>query len=363
MPDSHNIHWTTDAELLAQFVMRHLESDQLEKLEAHLRGCPLCRDAVRAEQEIAAGVRRAGRDALKRRIARSVDEKEPAVSWYRIVAVAAAIVILVTLGITNKWFFHSETKLADSGLKSDSIAPRTEASPLQPPEDKGQLEKQQLADAAKSAAGSKRDQRESQGGGVDKTLELHEKDGKPDFKASEPVALNKSENAPMKAERLDVAEAPPPTREIWVEGEVLAPEKMLRRLNGLNGRGKDSASQNLLDKKSAQASMMSQKAGAKTEVAEIPVTAEQRSLSALPPARKNETVQAAAIQMLLRREATGLSITLFSDSAISQSDLRDARVRTVRDDSMILLLGNTHIGYRLPPGWLDRSMQQSRKAK
>ena len=132
MDNSPNTHWTTDEHLLAQYVLGQLDARQAAELEKHLRDCAQCRDAVAAEQHLAAGVRRAGRDALKGRLAKRLDQKRTGTNWYRVAGVAAAFVVLLSVGIYNKWFVSNETRLADSGLSSDSMRQKTEATPRQP---------------------------------------------------------------------------------------------------------------------------------------------------------------------------------------------------------------------------------------
>src|SRR5713101_2936706 len=57
-------HWSDDTELLERFVLNRLEPAKRQELEAHLRVCETCQRAVRAEQELVAGVRRLGSESI-----------------------------------------------------------------------------------------------------------------------------------------------------------------------------------------------------------------------------------------------------------------------------------------------------------
>ena len=102
MTDSPNIHWTTDEHLLAQYVLGQLDHSRRAGLEQHLRDCSQCRDAVDAERLLAAGVKRAGRDAMKHRLASSVHQKQPGANWYQVAGIAAVVILLITVGIYNR---------------------------------------------------------------------------------------------------------------------------------------------------------------------------------------------------------------------------------------------------------------------
>ncbi len=64
-----------------------------------------------AEQQLAAGIRRAGREALKARLKQRTRVLPlHQVNWYQVAGIAATIVVVVTLGIHYQWFFGSRVE-------------------------------------------------------------------------------------------------------------------------------------------------------------------------------------------------------------------------------------------------------------
>jgi hypothetical protein len=362
MADSQNTHWTTDEHLLVQYVLGQLDASKAADLEEHLRGCPECRNAVAAEQQLAAGVRRAGRDALKQRLAKRIERKGIGTNWYRAAGVAAAIVVLLTIGIYNKWFFPGETRFADSRLKSDSVAPKTESAPYQPAPVQKLPDKMQFADVSKQSAAD-RDQAESKGAGI-RGGALEKKKG------DEGLDKRRAENEPLRdrsvanLSKKDQMAAAAEAEGIWVAGTVLSDETNVQTEGKAMDRIPGDVRENAPKGKKEPAAQMSLAARSHSLQAEgQAVAVVQRPLSDLPRNQIRSKPDIALVQTLFRPEADGLSMVLYSDSLHSRSDLGQARLQTIREDSIILQIGNQRIGYRVPPGLTGQMARQLEKAK
>jgi hypothetical protein len=352
MPNSPNTHWTTDEHLLAQYVLGRLNAPQAASLEKHLRDCPQCRDAVAAEQQLTAGVRRAGRDALKHRLAQRLEQKRSGTNWYRVAGIAAAFVVLLTVGIYNKWFFSGETRLADSGLKSDSITQKTEPTPHQPAPGQQSAEKMQLADVSKPSA-TDRDRAESKGAGA-RNAELDKKKGEVEG------VPGKSDNIPFKRDQMIVAAE---AEGIWVEGTVVSEEANVRAAAKAMDKISEDSRENAPKGKKEPAALMSRAARSRSLPTEGPaVLVSQRSVSDLPRNQMRGKQNLSQVQTLIRSDASGLSMVLYLDSLLNRTDLRQARLQTIREDSMILQIGSQRIGYRLPPDLTGQLAKQLKKA-
>ncbi len=362
MPDSLNIHWTADEHLLAQYVLGQLDARQETELAKHLLECPQCRDAVAAEQQLAAGVRRAGRDALQQRLARRLEEKRTGTNWYRVAGVAAAVVVLLFVGIYNKWFFSDQTPLADSRLKSDSIAPKSESTPLQPAPAKPSTERTQLADVSKPTAAG-RDQAELEEGGARRS-ELDKVKGYEGGKKRGAMNVPVPERPVDNLSRIDQMMAAASEQEgIWVQGRVVSEEPVVRAENKAMEKSAEDLRENAPKGKKEPSARMSLSARSRSLATEGPaVIVVQRPVSDLPRNQMLGRQNLSQVQTLLRTDASGVSMVLYSDSLYNKNELGQARLQTIREDSVILQIGNQRIGYRLPPGSIDQLAKQLKKA-
>jgi hypothetical protein len=89
----------------------------------------------------------------------------------------------------------------------------------------------------------------------------------------------------------------------------------------------------------------------------------QRSLSAVSQSQRAKQQGINTIQTLVERTGSGLQMTLYFDPPVKESVLRDARVESVTEDSIIVNIGPQRIGYTLPPGWSDQAVRQMKQKK
>jgi hypothetical protein len=122
MSDNAGIHWTDDEELLSRFVLGRISGARALGLEAHLASCERCRKAVEQERIVAAGVRRLGREELKRSIARNVHRTPMTVPWPKILAAAAVVVIAGGVLLYDRWTALEQERTPLNDNRPASIA-------------------------------------------------------------------------------------------------------------------------------------------------------------------------------------------------------------------------------------------------
>ncbi|MDE3058779.1 MAG: hypothetical protein KGJ59_12570, partial [Bacteroidota bacterium] len=105
MSDKKISHWTSDADLVEQFLLRRLDSKKISECGMHLYDCEQCRRIVEQEAELIAGIRRFGRREIKKSLrARLKNEEGFSLAWTQIVSVAAAVfLILIGAAIYKLW--------------------------------------------------------------------------------------------------------------------------------------------------------------------------------------------------------------------------------------------------------------------
>jgi hypothetical protein len=372
MPQLNNIHWTDDEDLLERFVLNRLEADERKELEAHLRECPRCRQTAQAEQQVVAGIRWAGRDALKARLKERVGVQPLRhVNWYQVAGVAAMIVLLVAIGLYNRWFFKGEMKepVVTEQWEGEHRAPVQELKRA----DKDEVaatkpktkEPSAISKPVPARTGAKPTSREE--ARRDAAIEL----------SKVPVEIEKQKGRKVQAEPLQVAAAAPAKKEvaalgetaggmnaIWIEGTLLpegfedraAPQSLARRESK---RSEQLQARKMNEKISKDERQQMATEGAEPE--KFVVT--QRSPSALLQSQRAEQQGINTIQTLVERKGRGLQMTLYFDPPVKESALRDARVESVTEDSIIVNIGPQRIGYKLPPGWSEQAIRQLKQKK
>lgn len=99
------IHWTTDDDLVRDYLLGLVKIEVKLELEAHLSSCPACRERIAEEQSIALGVRQYALFTQKEQLRALTGAADAAVPWPRILSIAALLVIIAGIGVYNRWFF------------------------------------------------------------------------------------------------------------------------------------------------------------------------------------------------------------------------------------------------------------------
>ncbi len=96
-------------EMIEEFLLGRLGKNASDAIAQHLRSCERCSEAVASERRLIAAVRRSGRDVMKERLRANLDTEEAtlrfAVPWPRVFAIAATVVILIGFGLAGRWLF------------------------------------------------------------------------------------------------------------------------------------------------------------------------------------------------------------------------------------------------------------------
>jgi hypothetical protein len=192
-----------------------------------------------------------------------------------------------------------------------------------------------------------------------------------------PVEIEKQKGRKVEAERLQAAAAVPAKKEvaalgetargmnaIWIEGTLLpegfedraAPQTLARR--------ESKRSEQLQARKMDEKISKDERPQMATEGAEPERFAvSQRSLSALSQSQRAKQQGINTVQTHVERKGRGLQMTLYFDPPVKESVLRDARVESVTEDSIIVNIGPQRIGYKLPPGWSEQAVRQLKQKK
>ncbi len=346
MVEKQNIHWTDDKEMLERFVMNRIEVSERLPLEAHLKECEHCRDAVRQEQELSAGIRLAGRDGLKAQLSARI-KKEEANSFfgkdgfsqrYQLISLAAAVVVIVVgLGLFRFYSgaFEWPTKFSSrkyilknaapdssstANLKEEAHQPNTgnladrEEPAMQAPSSEN-LTAQRSAGAAGEREDGLSSIQNSQG-------EIHHGGNAKAFWLLGTVTMIHSNKSDARL----VAKT---------ESRPVQERETKKKLSS-NGRftiQKDGVSQTII--------------------------LSQKPSSSLPERQKEAGVnQTNTIHTLVEKTSRGLNLTLYSSTLFLSSEIENAAIEPITQDSLIVHLANESIAYHIPGGWsAQRSTQ------
>lgn len=325
-------HWTSDPDLVERYVLNRLDKAERSRLAAHLGECDECARVVRAEEVLAAGIRAHGRAVLKTRLKEKVGRKrERGLSWYQLVGAAAAIVVLVTVGLHNRWFVHDRQSEERS----------TSSIPEQPPE------------AVRPDAGEIRDRSE-------------------EARSTPSSAGRPEESSPVAAVPAPAAEEGPMRIEIDRQqetgaGAVLA-DKMLKPVEAtapaaMMLSAKESTywldGMELAATREKRDLLFQERSAAKREALQVEAEGRlrkdlqisQRPVTDLPASRQAvEYRNGRAVQALLQRADSLTRFILFLDPPATEQELEGADIIQITRDSIVIDLGSRQIGYRVPPG-------------
>jgi hypothetical protein len=352
-----DIHIAADPERLERFVLGQLPDGERRHVEEHLRGCPECARAARAERELAAGVRRFARQELKARLARRLRNPAPvAVPWQPIAAAAAVLLIALGIGWYSNWFgipgrepVATLGEIAEQKLPSD--AERTVDS------NGGDI---QARDAeSRVAADGKLDAlaaNEAQGKGQALGSEGEAK------KETEASAARRAESeagrnvledrgAPMAAGVAEKsAAAPAAGRQFWATGVLLEEAPAPAAEENFRKDVSDEALREADQARLRTQGTMTRQKRATAQVTPV-VLIDQRPLSSLPSAQQMLQMQSERpqVQTLLDQRSDTLRVMLYLERLVDSSSLRSATAERIGEDSLVVRIDGQAIGIRLPP--------------
>jgi hypothetical protein len=368
MAESNNIHWAQDEDLLEQFVMRRLTPEEAEEYGKHLRDCDRCRTIVEKEEELIAGIRLAGRDAIKKRMTERLDRRTSKdAMWYRMVGVAAVLILLVTIGIYNNWFISTEPQMEKSD-RAEKFENRKEPAQTAVTQDAELRTKETSPGGAAKQGENERRSRFGVREDEKARPRVAPSAGKADAEVDKLSGLEAGNVAAAqlgdeKKDHVISARSASAVETTWIQGTVI-PEMLDNRPapSQLAAKALDEAGQLRKGKEeSLLAGRVAKTSSSEMKSQSFAVT--QRRRSDLPPSQLSSRQQAASVQTLLQKSPTGMQLTVFLDTLVSQKDLSGSRIQTIGDDSIVVNLGQRRIGYKLPSDWTGQGMQQIKKQK
>jgi hypothetical protein len=313
-------HFADDPDVLEQFVLGHLDQTTTAEHEKHLHDCEHCREAVRAERIIAAGIKRHGRDQLKQRLGMLAGMPATRkIPWPHLLSAAAVLAILVGIGITQHWFVsHVAPTEAAKALKTEQPTPPP-PEPAITQRSGGELQRSEANDAKV-------------------------KDHDAGYAHAPTDNLEKSIASESEDKRNEEMARPlmAPTsvsREFWATGTVIP--ALTTQMAIPEGGVKKS-----LMEKEAQPRSTTQSEMKTPEH----ITLEQRPASMLPARLLNQLQSTGprTIQTLVRQSRGETYLTLYPETPFDSTEFHLARIRQVSADSLLVFIGNQRIGYRLP---------------
>jgi hypothetical protein len=337
MMDAEERHWTEDSELIERFVLNKLDPDERNELEDHLRVCEVCKQAVRAEQVLIAGIRRAGRERFKAELAEKLTAAEKTrIPWPHILSAAAVVVIVIGVALYNRWFeiiqppeTESISRISERAETEQPGEQRLE----QPPSEKHQK-------PLPPVERKRREQQTQQSPRAEQRAEAVTSEamrGKYSIAGGSAAHVQKveTEQAHPHPETRLVA----PQEELWLEGQIIdfAGEMM-------NAPAEQPAQ---LFKAEQQDAQQPQSAERKHEFWGAPFVLRLHVLDSLPPHRK-EPKQSPTVPASIHRSDDTTYVTVYLDTPAAFDRVA---IAMPAPDSLIVTLTDRRILYRLPEGW------------
>jgi hypothetical protein len=344
----NNKHWTNNPELIERFILQGMNPEERNELEDHLRICEVCKRAVRNEQLLVAGIRRSGREQFKSALAAklaAIPAEVKKTPWVQILSAAAVIIIVLTVGIYNRWF---ETTMETAVETTADIAKLSEESkPAESPKDEslGAASKPFTSPQTKSSTQDEiRRVATSPRAGVPPPTMAAKKEKVAAADDAAPLSVGEAAGA-TESEAMASAEI------FWIEGNVLDTDaerdkagREERHVEFLKGRADSPAS-----KRAAARLEQNQSATANT------IVLNQQNTLTLPAERQrvqqlNKSASVTSERVITKLERIGeqTQMTFYFDSLVDDNDLANATIETPRRDSLIVSFRNQRIGYRLP---------------
>ena len=145
-------HWTENEEILEEFALGRIEPAFRTELEEHLAGCPACRRKVEDERILAAGIRNAGARKTRETLDVLMKGNERNIPWPHILSMAAALVLIIGIGIYNRWLVRSippaRTDVVIGEKKEQNEVPREQDEPAPTA---GDYRRERMVEEAKEA--------------------------------------------------------------------------------------------------------------------------------------------------------------------------------------------------------------------
>ena len=356
--DNSKKYWTDDPERIEKYILNKLSTEEKKRLDAEIADCEPCKAKLRKELDLAVGVRRYGRDSMKARLRKKL-RRERATQFfnYQYIGLAAAVVIIaIGLGAYQIWFsdlvapkrFHQQEIVLKQSLDSANTIVESQSADQKRAASKPQTEQKESDRLSDKSTSVKQKNEITENNTVDKSA--------PIISNAESNQLSAGAAGKSEAMVSEITSAESSPSAIWLIGQIVVVNELAqeRALSTAKNQKRDNAtiSEQRRSKTNSQ-SLETITLNKKTK--ENNIVLQQRSMKDLPIERSQQrTVQQREIETLLERTEDGIQLTLFDDS-IKESDMKNAVVERLSDDSIVVSLPNQRIAYRLPSGWNSTS--------
>ncbi len=362
MSDKQKKYWTDDPELVEKYVLGQLSDEERKHLDAEIADCEPCKQKLQREMQLAAGIRRHGRDQLKSRMRLKLRrEQSQQIFRYQFIGLAAAVVVIaIGVGVYQIWFSEIE---APKKFNERQIVIKQPEAPQETSksddEDGAQGEKDTgklLKKSASKRTTEKPDLTASQGAAVKKEGAITSPSRQGFAKLEEGAGETKS--------RLDIADGGEPvkvkknipTQSIWLIGKVVMIDD--QKPTTLS----DAQPQTLMSERSREKATQSIEQRSRTMIVkrgdvDEQIVLQQKSFRDLPRSRQTQIGKKNVVETLAQQSEEGLSLTIYSD-AISPEEIDNATVETVGADSLVIATATQRIYYKLPSSFQQTRMRR-----
>ncbi len=358
MSDNSKKYWTDDPELVEKYILNKLSAEEKKRMDAEIADCEPCQVKLQEEIEILAGIRRHGRDIIKAKLRKKLQRERSSQFFnYQYIGLAAAVLIIaIGLGAYQIWFsdlvapkkFHQQEIVFKQS--EDSSRTQIESQPAEQQQDElkpraDQKESDRLPDKSKSA---QQKSEIAENNAVDKSAPVISNTesnqlslgaaGKSDGMVSEAVSAENSPSA------------------IWLIGQIVVVSESVHDRALSTSKIQKGNDAKFSEQRRSKTNFQSlETITLNKKVKENNIVLQQRSTKDLPVERSQQRAgQQREIETLFERTDNGIQLTLYDDS-IKESDVKDAIVERLSEDSIVVSITNQRISYRLPSGWNSTS--------
>ena len=354
------------SETLEDFVLEKLPPDERASVERHVATCASCRTTLEEERQLAAGIRSSGRAALKSRLAESlVTSGQETVPWGKILSAAAVLMLITGIGLVYRWLTPVEQfpQVVESIIHTQADKAAGPPPPATEPQPSPRLkEKRDAGKGSEPGTSPARALTEQTASGTDQTpsgtgqsasrtkqtaSRTEQKASRSEQTASDVEGMRlkdalSEEKVTAGAETPEVAFAPTVHRSIWQTGQLTEnpePDQDYLWLKSDQQPAPHAAG--------AQMQKRQDLAGA---VHMLPRTIVRVSpLLELPLSGTAGRTRAGTYEIPthITQSPDSVVFTLYTDLPLEGQALRDAQLRQVTPDSVVLTIGGRSISYRL----------------
>lgn len=340
MSNEQRKYWTDDPEIVEQYVLGKFSPEEMKRLNAEIADHEPGKSLIREELEIAAGIRRHGRDRMKAELRKKLKRERSSqfYSFQYIGMAAAVLIVAIGIGLYQIWFsdlvaprqFHQQQIIITS--KQDTSKKAGDAERKE--------EDARKAETADRSADQKRSERKM----PVRTEQRAESDAMADRNNESAIdEMIVTAPAPVVSAAQTAASVTDASSQLWLIGNVVM---ISERTGSATERSSSAPSM----KQNALRSASSSESIALKKRKENSVIFRHRAVKELPASRAQSGRSSGQIETMLERDEEKLVLTLYDD-AVNESDLQQAVVETLTDDVLVVTLPNQRITYQLPAGW------------